>query len=289
MSLLVPLLLALAACAEDAGGESVATSPSSTAEPAAGPDELILRVDHSGGFVTPTMLATRLPLFSLYADGRVVTEGPQVLVYPPPALPNVQVSRIQPADVDRLVRMAVDAGVTGSADLGRPPVADAPTTRFSVRTASGTQVVQAYALQETPSGARGVTAAQQAARTRLQELLDALTNLDSVLGEGAVSAQQPYVPAALAAVATPYVEPGAPEPPQAEQEWFGPPLPGEALGTIEGLTCVVLGAEYLEHLEHLSSTATAATPWTYGGKRWSVSLRPLLPDESGCADLSARR
>jgi len=33
----------------------------------------------------------------------------------------------------------------------------------------------------------------------------------------------------------------------------------------------------------------AATPWTSGGKTWWLTLRPLLPDESGCADLAAKR
>ncbi|WP_243407364.1 hypothetical protein [Frankia canadensis] len=32
-------------------------------------------------------------------------------------------------------------------------------------------------------------------------------------------------------------------------------------------------------------TAATTTPWTSGGRKWRVSLRPLLPDGSGCADL----
>jgi hypothetical protein len=282
--LLVPLLLA--GCGGDVAGESVTTAPTATSEPAAAPDELVLRVDSTGRFVTPTTLATRLPVLSLYGDGRVITEGPQVESYPPPALPNVMLSRVPPTDVDRLVQAALDAGVGDSPDLGQPPVADATSTRFSLRTGSGMQVVEAYALAETPAGAPGLTPAQRAARKELQDLLNGLTDLNSILGDGTLSAGQPYVPTALAAVATPYVDPG--EPAQAEQEWFGPPLPGAPLGSTAGLTCVVMGADYLGHVEHLSNTATAATPWTYGGKRWSVALRPLLPDESGCEDLAHR-
>jgi hypothetical protein len=31
----------------------------------------------------------------------------------------------------------------------------------------------------------------------------------------------------------------------------------------------------------------ASTPWVTGdGSRWSVAFRPLLPDETGCADLT---
>ena len=35
----------------------------------------------------------------------------------------------------------------------------------------------------------------------------------------------------------------------------------------------------------VAEPATAITPWTSGGKRWTVGLRPLLPDESDCRDL----
>jgi NAD(P)-dependent dehydrogenase (short-subunit alcohol dehydrogenase family) len=35
-----------------------------------------------------------------------------------------------------------------------------------------------------------------------------------------------------------------------------------------------------------AGAASAVTPWTTpDGGRWSIALRPLLPDESGCADL----
>jgi hypothetical protein len=34
------------------------------------------------------------------------------------------------------------------------------------------------------------------------------------------------------------------------------------------------------------AAAAAATPWrTADGSLWSLAFRPLLPDESGCADL----
>jgi hypothetical protein len=35
--------------------------------------------------------------------------------------------------------------------------------------------------------------------------------------------------------------------------------------------------------------ATAITPWRSGGTLWSVRFRPLLPDETDCADLVAAR
>ncbi|MFC7573169.1 hypothetical protein ACFQX8_12535 [Klenkia terrae] len=32
--------------------------------------------------------------------------------------------------------------------------------------------------------------------------------------------------------------------------------------------------------------ADGLTPWTDGSATWAVTFRPLLPDESGCADLA---
>jgi len=34
-----------------------------------------------------------------------------------------------------------------------------------------------------------------------------------------------------------------------------------------------------------AATADAHSAWTSGGQRWLVSVRPLLPDETSCADL----
>jgi hypothetical protein len=34
-----------------------------------------------------------------------------------------------------------------------------------------------------------------------------------------------------------------------------------------------------------AKTANARTPWVSGGTRWEVNFRPLLPDETSCADL----
>ena len=50
----------------------------------------------------------------------------------------------------------------------------------------------------------------------------------------------------------------------------------------------VTGAEQDEVLA-AAKGANANTPWTSGGKQFTVTFRPLLPDETGCADLKAAR
>lgn len=239
-------------------------------------DEVVLRVAHTGGFVPPQVLVSRLPTVTIYGDGRMITEGPVPAIYPGPALPNVQVSTLSPAAVDGLLARGEKA-LGGSPDLGQPPIADAPNTRFTVRSAGKLTELEVYALAEAGTG---LTAAQQANRKAVQDFLNEVT--------GAVGASEQYEAAAVAAVATPYVagtEPGL-EPP-APIAWPGPALPGESLGDGLELGCVVASGDQARAVLGAAAKANANTPWTSGGKTWSVVLRPLLPDEAGCADLRA--
>ena len=67
---------------------------------------VVLRVEYVGGFVAPSSLVSRLPRYSLYADGRLITDGPVDLRYPGPALPNVQVQQLDAATVQALADRA---------------------------------------------------------------------------------------------------------------------------------------------------------------------------------------
>jgi hypothetical protein len=92
----------------------------SPAAPGDDPDALVLRVTQGGGYTAPGADLGRLPLVSVYRDGRVITEGPVVAIYPAPAWPNVQVTRLDDDAVTDLVDAALDAGVTATGDLGSP-------------------------------------------------------------------------------------------------------------------------------------------------------------------------
>ncbi|MBX7267610.1 hypothetical protein KIF24_17250 [Micromonospora sp. Llam7] len=281
------LLLTSAACAQQAGDAGPEGSDSPERSYAA--DAVVFRMDHTGGFVTPAMLATRLPAISVYGDGRVITQGPVPMIYPGPALPNLQVGTISATEVEDLIKAARAAGVGGEADLGTPPVADAPSTRFTVLGDDGVEQFEVYALAEAGGAGTGLTADQQAARDRLRQFADSLTAGSGPLAGAQAQAQsQPYVPAAVAAVAEPWVansELGE----QPEVAWPGPALPGTELGKNLGLGCVTATGDEARQLLTAAASATAVTPWTSDGKRWTVSLRPLLPDETDCADLTTNR
>jgi hypothetical protein len=267
------LLLVLGACARSPSGAG-----DGTPYPYA-PDQLVLRVAYTGGFVTPQTLASRLPLVSVYGDGRVLTEGPTPAIYPGPALPNVQVTRIERSAVQDLVDAALDAGVGEDDDLGSPPVADAPATLITVSTGLETLRREVYALRETPSDGGGLSAPQVAARKKLSDLVDRLTGLAGGESQG-------YEPTAIAGIVGPYTPDDDPVLVQPDQPWPGPALPGEPLPGPTGLSCVVATGDQATAVLAAAGSGNALTPWvTPDGGRWSVTFRPLLPDETGCADL----
>jgi hypothetical protein len=249
------------------------------------PAALVLQVAYTGGFLTPELIAGRLPVISVYADGRVLTEGPVPAIYPAPAWPNVQVQQADVETVRSLVDSALAAGVAEATDVGTPGIADAPSTRFTVTTASGTSVREVYALTE-GAGDPNLTAVQQEARGKLVGLLTELSGLPNRLGpEGRAPA--PYEPTAVAAVVRPWSPPQG-DPALGQQPalpWPGPALPGEAVAP--GVTCVLASGEQARTVAAAARGANQLTPWSTGdGARWWVGFRPLLPHEAGCSDLA---
>lgn len=281
------LALLLTACAEGGDpGTTPAPVPETAAEPetAALPeaeDAVVLQIAQTGGFVTPEVLAGRLPIVSVYGDGRVITQGPVIAIYPGPAWPNVQVQQADRSTLQELAERALAAGIDETADLGSPPLADVPSTRFTLVTEEGPITREVHALQE-GVGAGGLTEEQEAARAELRGLLDELTDLSATLGGDA--APESYQPAAVAALARPWSAP-ADGTTQPELTWPGPALPGEPIAP--GVTCVTATGEQARALADAARGATTLTPWVGAdGARWSITFRPLLPEESGCADLT---
>ncbi|MFI5839022.1 hypothetical protein ACIA8K_04805 [Catenuloplanes sp. NPDC051500] len=287
------LLLTTACANANSAAQGAAGSASATAgtvEPTGDIPEitgstLVLRIEYTGGFVTPAMVATALPMISVYADGRVITEGPTTKQYPGPALPNLQVHYVQAADVDVLVERARSAGVQSGIDLGKPTIADAQTTRFTLLTEQGRQVVEAYALVEADGSPNGLTADQVRDRRLLTELITAMQDLKATLGANRVKEAVDYVPFEIAGVAMPWQQSEG-DPAQTEKAWPGPALPGTPLGTSDTMGCVVTDALIATDVYNAAKDATIITPWTSAGKKYTVQIRPLLPDEHTCADLA---
>jgi hypothetical protein len=283
------VLLALAACAGRAGEPETPPAAPTVALPDDSDGSLVLQAEYTGGFVTPETTAARLPLASVYADGRMIVEGPVAAIYPGFAWPNVQVIDIGRDRVQELADRALAAGVAETDDLGMPPLADVPSTRFTLVTADETYVREVYGLTETAGMAdSGLTEAQVAARADLRELLDDLTGL--AVPEDGDPAPQPWTPEVVASIVRPYVASEAdveqglvPEP----VPWPGPQLPGQPVGPFPDLSCVTAVGDQATAVIDAAQDANMLTPWlSPDGTRWSVVFRPLLPEESGCKDLA---
>lgn len=226
----------------------------------------------------PSWWQVELPRLSVYGDGRAISQGPVPAIYPGQALPNLLVRHLEPAAVQKLLDEAMAAGVADSTDLGRPPVADALTTRFTVVSGSHTYMREVYALGTTDPSGTSLTADQQAARAKLQDLLSSLDDVGS-------GADQPYRPTAVAVLARPWADPQdhLDHPPAT---WRGPALPGKPLRVRPDTGCVTATGDQAKTVLDAAANANELTPWTTpDGARWGVGFRPLLPDETGCADL----
>jgi hypothetical protein len=140
-------------------------------------------------------------------------------------------------------------------------------------------VREVYALFEAPLEGGGLTPDQEDARAELSDFLATLT--DSAGPEA-----QAYEPAAVAAVASPWIDPGDGLQ-QPEVAWPGPALPGSPTGGPVDVSCVTAAGDQAQALLAAAGAASGATPWVGAdGTRWTVVFRPLLPDETGCADLT---
>src|SRR4029453_7915808 len=132
-----------------------------------GAADLVLRMDVGGGFVAPTYELRRIPTWSLFGDGRIITEGPQIEIYPGPALPSVQVQTVTEEGIQAILKAAEAAGLLGpNRTYGQDCVADAPTTTFTVYADGTKHVVSAYALGMVPGSCPGEDTAARATLSR---------------------------------------------------------------------------------------------------------------------------
>jgi hypothetical protein len=289
VALVLVNLIGLACAVSPAG-----TPPTPT--PIAHPSEhdaLVLRIETSGGLLPPFVLVTELPELSVYGDGTVIVLGPQILIYPPPALPNLLQSRITEDGLQLLLREAAAAGLLdGDADYPLPGVYDAPTTFFTVNAGGKRTRVSVYALGlEDPSDPR-LTAEQREARQKLAAFAAKARDLTSWLpADAIIERDMPYVITRLQVVVVPADAPQAPQSPEnipvSSRPWSLPtPLsqigePAPWVGPTARCAVIASRKELPRLLEELA-TANTLTRWESGQQEFVLLVRPLLPDETGC-------
>jgi hypothetical protein len=279
-------VLLVATC--QAGATPGATpSPSPGITHPTGAADLVVRIENGGGFIGPGWTARQLPWLSIYGDGRVIVLGPQIEIYPSPALPNVVTFRISEEGLQKVLEEALAAGLLGAdAHYDYPGIADAGTTTFTVVAGGKQHVVSAYALFEGGAMDDRLDPDTLRARTALLKFQERALDLRSWLGSAVIEPESTYRFEAMRIFVTarqpadPQIQPGIADWPLATPlSSFGAPAGNLNLGDAR---CGVVSGDELATLRPAVQGSNELTVWHSGAKEYQLILRPLLPDESGC-------
>ena len=254
---------------------------------ATGPDKLILRIATAGGFIRPDAALTALPEFALFGDGRVIVPGPIPTISPAPLLPSVLVMQITPAEIQKVVAAADKAGLLGPDTSYGPvrPVGIADTGSADFTTVVDGKVHRITAAALSPSGdvGGGSDPAVDAARAKLAHFWSEVSNLPAFLGR-TIEDTQAYVPAGMRVFLT---DAGPADPAQPTGRSLAWPLADPAKTgqqtLVPGTVCVAVTGSDLASFLAAAGKAGSDTVWTFGTARYDAAVRPLYPNETGCA------
>jgi len=280
-------LLAIAAIAVACVGSAGAAGPTPSPKPV-DRDKVIFRVSWEGGFVTPETLLARLPAIVVYADGRVITQGPVPMIYPGPFMPNLQERTLSPEALDRLVALAREQNLLKDVRYDFPGIADAADTVLEINLDGKSYRLTAYALAE--AGMEGEIApavepppADKAGRNAMREFIDALLAIPET---DYVDQPHAYVFEALRL----YVKP-AEIVDNSEFPGEQPPIawPFDDLATAGTVIdnpsvdrCLVVHGDDLATVLPLLQGANQLSVFESEGALYSLIPRPLYPGETGC-------
>jgi hypothetical protein len=247
------------------------------------PSALVLRMDTSGGFVAPQTTLQQMPAFSLYGDGRVITQGAQIEIYPGPAMPSVIVTQLTLEGVSALLRDALAAGLGANNSYTSMNVSDMPTTTFTLVTGGITHTTSVYGLGA-GAPAQAMSAAEREARAVLERFSAELSNVRGSLPHGSVGADRPYTPEGLRVFVQP---PPEPQDPMLHQKTLAWPLAtelsalGKPVSQLPDTRCGVVTGPDLAKLLPLVRSANELTPWKSDGT-YSLRFQVLLPEQTTC-------
>jgi hypothetical protein len=243
-----------------------------------GPNTLIMRLYEGGGMVPESFRLTNTPTFALYGDGRLILLAPDEprSSYSPPLMPNLRELRVTPEEIQKILGAADEAGLIGAdASFDQAEVTDMGTSVFTTTVDGTTHKVSAYALY--PQFTAGDPAADLA-RARLIAFRYEIANLSAFLGR--TVSDPPYLPASMRVFVGPaeYAQGRAVAWPLALN-----PVTVDLPSTNPRFGCISLSGSAVAAFIAAARTATKETLWTAFGHTYSILVRPLFPEESGCA------
>jgi hypothetical protein len=273
----IALIVVTAACGSDDASTTelttvvpaITTSPPVEFELPGDPDTVVLQLESGVNQPDPLAVSTGYPIFTLYADGRLIVKDPDA---ESGALPPLVAARLAPEGVNALVELAIASGALDPLDsYGSPPIADADGLGFVVATADQRSEFGVYALGSESNAGDELTDEQLAARLELRGLRDALLGWEETVSEHVVEPPTLYGGETMLVMARPSLE---------DIAAAGFPFDVVATGTVyENRVGTVFCAELvIADSPGLVDLVTADdAPAT-----WDFEFRQSLPHEPGC-------
>ena len=236
-------------------------------------DAIILQTAYEGGFVPVEFVLNQMPQHTLYADGRLVSQGPQPAIFPGPMLPSMQQVNIGDAAMADVLAIVDDIGLPSIDDEynseASATVADASDAVAYYYDENGTHRYAVYAL-----GIVENSDPQAAAMGTLFDTLDVLSVESPPAGE--------YVAARVQVLATQsFVDDG--EPGATLEPWPLPASPADLPEVADfDVSCTVLEGDDATTALAVFADADQMTFWDYEGVSYRILARPLVENEVGC-------
>lgn len=240
-------------------------------------DQAVIEVSSGGGLVLPVVrVDDSLPRVWISGDGRYLRQ-----VTGDTALVGLEERRITEATLQMLLAEANNAGLLAdSPNFGTPKIFDAVNTRIVVAADGRRHDVLVRALGYPVTDLDATTVA---ARERVSRFIDLLEHPERISG---ASAQRTYQPTAVAvwvlgpAAASP--APPAAAWPLGDLATAGAPTDWPA----PSARCLVVTDADLRAVAAAAAGVSRFAPWRSAEALWQIALRPLMPDEHTCADVS---
>jgi len=237
-------------------------------------DVAVIRIEQTGGMMPPWETMRWYPTVALFGDGRLITQGPQLEMYPGPALPNLQVTHFSQHAVEQALSWAAEAGLHGEDRFLGPMLLDAGALVFTVVSAGATHHTSVSDISFNDPAINAV-----------REFQDVMTGLEGWLPNDVASAAAPFGWDRLRVISFPSDPASLPDPALVHTvDWPLADLStlGASWSEPAQYRCFELAGDDLAVVRPTFELANELTLYRSADVTYQLYLHPLLPDDVAC-------